>query len=214
MSKRMIADYKTFIVTDGEGVRNSLYVSGCPFHCVECFNSSIWDFQAGHEYTQKLEDKIVDDLKAPWIQGITFLGGEPMLNTPVLLPLARRIRGEFGHDKDIWCWTGYTWEELMRPGETPDKLELLQLIDILVDGRYLKDQHDSLLQFRGSRNQRILDVPRSLAAGRPVVWPSSTTRSATSPKCTSRIARPARARRRRDGAAGLAIHPVDSMPSA
>ena len=141
-----------------------------PFHCVECFNSSIWDFQAGHEYTQKLEDKIVDDLKAPWIQGITFLGGEPMLNTPVLLPLARRIRGEFGHDKDIWCWTGYTWEELMRPGETPDKLELLQLIDILVDGRYLKDQHDSLLQFRGSRNQRILDVPRSLAAGRPVVW--------------------------------------------
>ena len=102
MSKRMIADYKTFIVTDGEGVRNSLYVSGCPFHCVECFNSSIWDFQAGHEYTQKLEDKIVDDLKAPWIQGITFLGGEPMLNTPVLLPLARRIRGEFGHDKDIW----------------------------------------------------------------------------------------------------------------
>ena len=170
MSKRMIADYKTFIVTDGEGVRNSLYVSGCPFHCVECFNSSIWDFQAGHEYTQKLEDKIVDDLKAPWIQGITFLGGEPMLNTPVLLPLARRIRGEFGHDKDIWCWTGYTWEEMMRPGETPDKLELLQLIDILVDGRYLKDQHDSLLQFRGSRNQRILDVPRSLAAGRPVVW--------------------------------------------
>ena len=143
MSKRMIADYKTFIVTDGEGVRNSLYVSGCPFHCVECFNSSIWDFQAGHEYTQKLEDKIVDDLKAPWIQGITFLGGEPMLNTPVLLPLARRIRGEFGHDKDIWCWTGYTREELMRPGETPDKLELLQLIDTSSSTTATSgDQHD------------------------------------------------------------------------
>ena len=68
MSKRMIADYKTFIVTDGEGVRNSLYVSGCPFHCVDCFNASIWDFQAGHEYTQKLEDKIIEDLKAPWVQ--------------------------------------------------------------------------------------------------------------------------------------------------
>lgn len=65
MSKRMIADYKTFIVTDGEGVRNSIYVSGCPFHCVNCFNASIWDFQAGHEYTQKLEDKIIEDLKAP-----------------------------------------------------------------------------------------------------------------------------------------------------
>ena len=170
MSKRMIADYKTFIVTDGEGVRNSLYVSGCPFHCVECFNASIWDFQAGHEYTQRLEDKIIDDLRAPWVQGITFLGGEPMLATPVLIPLARRIRREFGHDKDIWSWTGYTWEELMREGETPDKRELLELIDILVDGRYLKDQHDSLLQFRGSRNQRILDVPKSLAAGKPVIW--------------------------------------------
>ena len=123
--------------------------SGCPFHCVNCFNASIWDFQAGHEYTQKLEDKIIEDLKAPWVQGITFLGGEPFLNTPVLVPLAQRIRKEFGHTKDIWSWTGYTWEELMRPGETPDKLELLHLIDILVDGRYLKDQKDSLLQFRG-----------------------------------------------------------------
>lgn len=170
MSKRMIADYKTFIVTDGEGVRNSLYVSGCPFHCVDCFNASIWDFQAGHEYTQKLEDKIIEDLKAPWVQGITFLGGEPFLNTPVLVPLAQRIRQEFGHTKDIWSWTGYTWEELMRPGETPDKLELLHLIDILVDGRYLRDQKDSLLQFRGSRNQRILDVPKSLEAGEPVIW--------------------------------------------
>ena len=151
-------------------VRNSLYVSGCPFHCVDCFNASIWDFQAGHEYTQKLEDKIIEDLKAPWVQGITFLGGEPFLNTPVLVPLAQRIRQEFGHTKDIWSWTGYTWEELMRPGETPDKLELLHLIDILVDGRYLRDQKDSLLQFRGSRNQRILDVPKSLEAGEPVIW--------------------------------------------
>lgn len=170
MSRRMIADYKTFLVTDGEGVRNSLYVSGCPFHCVECFNSSIWDFQAGHEYTPQLEERIIEDLRAPWVQGITFLGGEPLLNTPVLLPLAQRIRAEYGQTKDIWSWTGYTWEELMREGETPDKLELLRHIDVLVDGRYIKDLHDSLLQFRGSSNQRILDVPQSLAAGRPVLW--------------------------------------------
>ena len=170
MSKRMIADYKTFLVTDGEGVRNSLYVSGCPFHCEGCFNSSIWDFKAGREYTQRLEDRIIDDLRAPWVQGLTFLGGEPMLNTGVLIPLARRIRAEFGQTKDIWCWTGYTWEELMRDGETPDKRELLDLIDILVDGRYIKELHDSLLQFRGSRNQRILDVPRSLDSGAPVIW--------------------------------------------
>ncbi|KAB8294516.1 anaerobic ribonucleoside-triphosphate reductase activating protein [Bifidobacterium avesanii] len=170
LSKRMIADYKPFVVTDGEGIRCSLYVSGCPFHCEGCFNASIWDFRAGHEYTPALEEKIIADLAQPWVQGITFLGGEPLLNTPVLVPLARRIRREFGHSKDIWSWTGYTWEELMRPGETPDKRELLELIDVLVDGRYLKDEHDSLLQFRGSRNQRILDVPASLAAGKPVVW--------------------------------------------
>ena len=170
MSRRMVADYKTFIVTDGEGVRNSLYVSGCPFHCVDCFNASIWDFQAGHEYTQALEDRIIDDLRAPWVQGLTLLGGEPMLATPILLPLVHRIRAEFGHDKDIWCWTGYTWEELMRPGETPDKRELLDHLDILVDGRYIHSQHDSLLQFRGSRNQRILDVPASLQAGKPILW--------------------------------------------
>ena len=170
MSKRMIADYKTFIVTYGEGGRNSLYVSGCPFHCIDCFSASIWDFQAGHEYTQRLEDIIIADLAQPWVQGITFLGGEPMLATPVLLPLAQRIRREYGHSKDIWCWTGYTWEELHREGETPDKLELLEFIDILVDGRFLKDQKDTLLQFRGSKNQRILDVPKSIAAGRPVVW--------------------------------------------
>ena len=170
MSKRMIADYKTFIVTDGEGVRNSLYVSGCPFHCVECFNSSIWDFQAGHEYTQKLEDKIVDDLKAPWIQGITFLGGEPMLNTPVLLPLARRIRGEFGHDKDIWCWTGYTWEELMRPGETPGQARTVAAHRH--PRRRPLPQGPARLPPAVPRIQKPAHPRRAAfaAAGRPVVW--------------------------------------------
>lgn len=170
MSHNMIADYKRFLMTDGEGIRCSLYVSGCPFHCVECYNSSIWDFQAGHEYNDKLEAQIMDDLAQSFVQGITFLGGEPLLNTGVLLPLARKIRERFGHTKDIWCWTGYTWEELMRDGETQDKLDLLHEIDILVDGRYIKTLHDSLLQFRGSRNQRILDVQESFRQGKPVVW--------------------------------------------
>lgn len=117
MSHNMIADYKRFLMTDGEGIRCSLYVSGCPFHCEGCYNSSIWDFQAGHEYNEKLEAQIMDDLAQSFVQGITFLGGEPLLNTGVLLPLARKIRERFGHTKDIWCWTGYTWEELMREGE-------------------------------------------------------------------------------------------------
>ena len=170
MSHNMIADYKRFLMTDGEGIRCSLYVSGCPFHCEGCYNSSIWDFQAGHEYNEKLEAQIMDDLAQSFVQGITFLGGEPLLNTGVLLPLARKIRERFGHTKDIWCWTGYTWEELMREGESPDKLDLLREIDILVDGRYIKTQHDSLLQFRGSSNQRIIDVPASLEQGDVVIW--------------------------------------------
>lgn len=87
MSHNMIADYKRFLMTDGEGIRCSLYVSGCPFHCEECYNTSIWDFQAGHEYNDELETQIMDDLSQSYVQGITFLGGEPLLNTGVLLPL-------------------------------------------------------------------------------------------------------------------------------
>ncbi|MFC0265107.1 anaerobic ribonucleoside-triphosphate reductase activating protein [Alloscardovia macacae] len=170
LSKNIVADYKRFIVTDGEGIRCSLYVSGCPFHCHDCYNSSIWDFKAGHEYTQALEDQIISDLSLDYVQGITLLGGEPLLNTPMLLRLTERIRSEFGSSKDIWAWTGYTWEELMREGETPDKLELLHRIDILVDGRYISSLHDSLLQFRGSSNQRILDVAKSFEAGHAVIW--------------------------------------------
>lgn len=171
LSRDMIADYKSMVMTDGEGIRCSVYVSGCPFHCVECFNESIWDFRAGQPYTRELEDRIIKDLSQDVIQGITYLGGEPLLNTGVLLKLSRRIRKEFGHDKDIWSWTGYTWEELMRPGESSDKIELLRYVDVLVDGRYMKDLHDSSLQFRGSSNQRILDVPASFEAGEPVIWP-------------------------------------------
>ncbi|WP_314688118.1 anaerobic ribonucleoside-triphosphate reductase activating protein [uncultured Bifidobacterium sp.] len=171
MSHGMVADYKRLLMTDGEGIRCSLYVSGCPFHCEECYNASIWDFRAGHPYTAELEARIMADLALDYVQGITFLGGEPLLNTGILLPLAKRLRERFGHSKDIWCWTGYTWEELMRPGETSDKLELLHLVDVLVDGRYIRTLHDPLLQFRGSSNQRILDVPRSFEQGRPVIWP-------------------------------------------
>ncbi len=170
MSASMIADYKRFLMTDGEGIRCSLYVSGCPFRCEHCWNSSIWDFRAGHEWTSALEDQILADLAESYVQGMTFLGGEPMLNTGILVPLARRIRAEFGREKDIWCWTGYTWEELHRPGETPDKAELLSLVDVLVDGRFIQGMKDTLLQFRGSANQRIIDVPASLESGEIVIW--------------------------------------------
>lgn len=170
LSRGIVADYKRFVVTDGEGIRCSIYVSGCPFHCKGCWNASIWNFRAGHPYTQELEDRILDDMALPYVQGLTLLGGEPLLNTPMLNPLINKIRERFGHSKDIWCWTGYTWEELMREGETPDKAELLANVDVLVDGRFLESEKNSLLQFRGSSNQRVIDVPKSLAAGHPVIW--------------------------------------------
>ena len=167
MSKGYIADYKPLNFVDGEGVRNSLYVSGCPFHCEGCYNAATWNFRFGIPYTKELEDRIMSDMALSYVQGLTLLGGEPFLNTGTVLPLVKRIRRELP-DKDIWSWTGYTWDELML--ETPDKLELLDNIDILVDGRFDLSKKNLLLQFRGSSNQRIIDVPKSLKAGHVVIW--------------------------------------------
>ena len=135
LSQGRIIDYKAFNFVDGEGVRNSLYVSGCMFHCEGCYNAATWSFKAG--------------------------------NTGILIPLVKRIREELP-DKDIWSWTGYTWEELML--ETPDKIELLHLIDILVDGRFDITKKNLMLQFRGSSNQRIIDVKKSFNQGEVVIW--------------------------------------------
>ena len=167
LSKGRIIDYKAFNFVDGEGVRNSLYVSGCMFHCEGCYNAATWSFNAGIPYTQELEEQIMKDLAEPYVQGLTLLGGEPFLNTGILLPLVKRIRRELP-DKDIWSWTGYTWEEMML--ETEDKLELLSLIDILVDGRFDITKKNLMLQFRGSSNQRIIDVQKSLQSGQVVIW--------------------------------------------
>ncbi len=125
-------------------------------------------FSLCRPYTQELEDQIITDLSQSYVQGLTLLGGEPFLNTQVSLRLCKRIRKEFGHDKDIWSWTGYKWDELMQ--ESIDKLELLSYLDILVDGRFMEDLKDLTLQFRGSSNQRIIDVPKSLQQDQVVIW--------------------------------------------
>ncbi len=168
LSQQYVADYKPFNFVDGEGIRCSLYVSGCPFHCPGCYNVAAQNFRYGQPYTQELEDQIIEDLGQSYVQGLTFLGGEPFLNTQVCIRLAKRVRAEFGHQKDIWSWSGYTWEELQK--DSADKKELLSLIDILVDGRFLLDQKDLTLQFRGSANQRIIDVPKTLASGKVQIW--------------------------------------------
>ena len=162
-----VSDYKPFNFVDGEGVRCSLYLSGCKFHCEGCYNQATWNFRYGSPYTKELEERIMSDLSQSYVQGLTLLGGEPFLNTGVALPLVKRIRAELP-EKDIWSWTGYTWEELLQEDET--KLELLRNIDILVDGRFKLSKKNLLLQFRGSSNQRIIDVKKSLAEHRVVIW--------------------------------------------
>ncbi|WP_056989151.1 anaerobic ribonucleoside-triphosphate reductase activating protein [Lacticaseibacillus camelliae] len=168
LSLQYVASYKPFVFVDGEGVRCSIYVSGCRFNCPGCYNKVAQNFHYGTPYTQELEDRIITDLSQSYVQGLTLLGGEPFLNTQVCLRLCRRVRQEFGHTKDIWSWTGYTWDELMK--ESDDKLELLKMLDILVDGRFLEAKKDLTLQFRGSSNQRIIDVPASLEAGSVKIW--------------------------------------------
>ena len=168
LSQQKIADYKPFNFVDGEGVRCSLYVSGCKFSCPGCYNKVAQNFNYGYDYTKALEDQIIADLGQSYVQGLTLLGGEPFLNTQVCLQLVKRVRAEYGHQKDIWSWSGYTWEELQK--ESADKLELLSYLDVLVDGRFLEAQKDLALQFRGSANQRIIAVPASLKARQPILW--------------------------------------------
>ncbi|MBD9927070.1 anaerobic ribonucleoside-triphosphate reductase activating protein [Enterococcus faecalis] len=167
-SQKKIADYKAFNFVDGEGVRNSLYVSGCLFACEGCFNKAVQNFNYGTPFTESLMNQIIEDLSHDYVKGLTLLGGEPFLNTDVCLSVVKRVRETFGSAKDIWSWSGYTFEELLL--ETPDKLELLHSIDILVDGRFELAKRNLNLQFRGSSNQRIIDVPKSLAAGKAVIW--------------------------------------------
>ena len=168
LNRGYVADYKPFNFVDGEGVRNSLYVSGCLFACEGCFNKVAQNFSYGTPYTDELEERILSDLRQPYIQGLTLLGGEPFLATNLLIPLVKRIRAEFGQTKDIWCWTGYTWEELLL--ESDDKLELLEMVNILVDGRFDLSKKDLSLRFRGSSNQRIIDVHKSVRLEKLTLW--------------------------------------------
>lgn len=167
VSHSYVADYKPFSFVDGEGVRCSLYVAGCLFKCEGCYNEAAWSFKYGSPYSQELEDRIMKDLAHPSIQGLSLLGGEPFLNTQVALSVARRARAEFGDTRDIWAWTGYRYEELVVDAD--DKVELLGLLDVLIDGRYEHDNRDLSLAHRGSTNQRVLDARASVAAGSAVL---------------------------------------------
>lgn len=162
LSKAKYADWKFPSVSDGLGVRGSLFVSGCMFHCHNCFNASIWNFDNGKDYTPEVEDRIMKDLNHSYVRGLTLLGGEPFLNTNILIPLIDRVRRELP-DKDIWSWSGYKWEELLK--DSADKIAMLKKLDVLVDGRFDERLKAGDHPFRGSSNQRIIDVQKSLKAG-------------------------------------------------
>ena len=161
-------------VGNGPGIRVSLFVSGCTHHCPGCFNACTWDFQYGRPFTQETENQLLQMLSPDYIQGLTLLGGEPMepQNQEVLLPFLRRLHMSMP-DKDVWCYSGYKFEELMGqvpcrcfdPNTTP---AMLKHIDVLVDDEFVLARKDVRLKFRGSSNQRILDLKASLAQQSPV----------------------------------------------
>ena len=150
-------------IADGDGVRVSLFVSGCRNHCKGCFQPETWDFNYGKPYTKETEDRIIELLKPEYIDGLTLLGGDPFENEnqEELFHLLERVKKEFGDTKDIWCYTGYVYEDIINDNFvriTPYTTKLLSLIDILVDGPFIEEEKDLTLRFRGSRNQRILNL--------------------------------------------------------
>lgn len=161
-----VADYKPFNFVDGEGVRCALYLSGCKFNCEGCFNKAAQNFKYGRPFTADDLKCIIADLDHPYVQGLTLLGGEPFLNVNTCLEVVTAVRGKYGHTKDIWSWSGFTFEELA--AKEDDRRELLENLDVLVDGQFQIKQKDLNLRFRGSRNQRVVDVQKSLATGKVV----------------------------------------------
>ncbi len=168
------ATIKSYDVANGPGVRVSLFVSGCTHYCKGCFNAEAWDFNYGRVFTEESENQILEALR-PWhIRGLSLLGGEPFepSNQAGLLPLLRRVHREFP-GKTVWCYTGYDYERDLlagRLGPWEITKELLSYIDILVDGEFHIEEKDLTLRFKGSRNQRIIDVRASQAADTVVLW--------------------------------------------
>ena len=168
------ANIKKYDVANGVGVRVSLFVSGCTHHCKGCFNAEAWDFAYGQPYTEQTEEEILSALRHDYIAGLSLLGGEPFepQNQRALLPLLRKFRKLYPQ-KSVWCYSGYTLETDLSAGgrahcEATD--EMLSYLDILVDGEFVEAKKDLKLRFRGSSNQRIIDVQKTLASGETHLW--------------------------------------------
>ena len=164
-------------IANGIGVRITLFVSGCTNHCKNCFQPQTWDFDFGEPFTEETEEKLLEMLKPDYINGLTLLGGEPMepQNQRALVPFLKRVREAYPN-KNIWCCTGFTYEILKTDGSHPRcevTDEMLSLIDVLVDGRYVDELKDLTLQFRGSSNQRLIDMVKTRENGEVTLLPNN-----------------------------------------
>lgn len=153
---------RQYDIANGEGIRTSIFVTGCTHCCYNCFNEEYQDFQAGKEWTEKETELVISYIMNPNCAGLTLLGGEPFQNVQGLLPVVQAVRAA-APEKKIWAYSGYELDDILQDDE---RRSLLNEIDILVDGRFMDDLKDPSLRFRGSSNQRIIDVKQTLASGK------------------------------------------------
>lgn len=181
------AQIRSMDISNGEGVGVSLFVQGCPFHCKNCFNSETWDFNGGKEWTEKTKNKFMELIDRPYIKRVSFLGGECLAdqNLDEVLKLVKQIRISFP-EKTIWLYTGFCWNDIMcsfaglqadcvvldkKDIEALEKRrKIISNVDVLVDGEYIDEQKDLSLKFKGSKNQRVIDVKQSLAQNKVVLY--------------------------------------------
>ena len=159
------AQIRKYDVANGPGIRTTIFVTGCTHKCHNCFNEEYQDFNFGDPWIQKETDEVIEDLKLDEVKGLTILGGEPFQNEVDLLQVIRDIKKEV--QKDIWIFSGYTYEEILKD---QDKKKLLEECDVLVDGRFVEALKDLSLRFRGSSNQRIIDIKKSLEANKVILF--------------------------------------------
>lgn len=178
------AQIRNMDVSNGEGVGIALFVQGCHFHCYNCFNSDTWDFNGGKKWTQDIENRFMELANKPYIKRVSILGGEPLAenNLDDVLHLTNEIRLSFPQ-KTIWLYTGYEWEHIFdikwhyHP-QTQEKLsigrwrrqQIIKQCDVLIDGRYIDSQRDITLAYRGSKNQRVIDVKKTIQSGEVILW--------------------------------------------
>lgn len=170
------SEIKRFDAANGEGVRTTIFFTGCEFKCKGCFNSNIWDFDKGKRFNSNVYENEIKPTMRYYISGISILGGEPLhsKNISAVAALVRWFKNDFPN-KNIWLWTGYTYEELMAQlagnrVRAKNVEEVLNNIDILIDGQFVEEQRDLTLAWRGSRNQRVIDVQKSLKKGEIVIY--------------------------------------------